>query len=114
MAENLKFQQKLSRMISKSFVWINNMPKPDKYTLGEEIRRSEWLMLRLSILGNATFKSKRPYQRQIDDELKVLRGFIDLAVQPENKLISPGAHREWTAMLTELGNILGGWIKTTK
>lgn len=100
-------------MISKSSIWIRNMPAPDKYVLGEEIRRSEWLMFRLTILGNATHKSKRPYQDQIDDELKVLRAYIDIAVQPENKLISPGAHGEWTAMLDEIGNMLGGWKKRT-
>lgn len=110
---DLKLQQKIERMISKSSIWINNMPKTDKFVLGEEIRRSEWMMLRWSILGNATHKSKRPYQEKIDDELKVLKGFIDLAVQPENKLISPGAHGEWTAMLTEIGCILGGWINRT-
>ncbi len=111
---DLKLQQKISRMISKSSVWINNMPKPHKYAIGEKIVESEWYMLRMTILGNETHDSKKPYQEAIDNELKVLRGFIDLAVQPENKLISPGAHEEWTKMLDEIGRILGGWIKTTK
>jgi hypothetical protein len=106
-------QQKISRMISKSSVWINNMQKPDKFVVGEEIRRSEWYMLRMAILGNAEKGSKRPYQKAMDKELAVLRGFIDLAVQPENHLISPGAHGEWTEMLDEIGRILGGWIKRT-
>jgi len=111
---DLKLEQKINRMISKTTLWIYNMPKPDKYTMGAEIRRSEWRMLRLAILANTADGSKRPYQTGIDKELAVLRGFIDLAVMPENHLISQGAHGEWTEMLDEIGRMLGGWIKRTK
>ena len=108
-----QLQPKNRRMISTSTPRIQNMPKPDKFVVGEAIRKSEWELLRLAILANRTHKSKRPFQEKMDDELAVLRGIVDLAVMPENKLISPGLHCEWTQELDEIGNMLAVWIKKT-
>lgn len=107
-------QQRISRMILKSTQRIQNMPKPDKYTLGAAIRESQYRMLRLTILGNKTRGSKKEYQQELDAELEVLRSYVDIAVAPEAKLISPGLHEEWAKELSEIGRLLGKWMQNTK
>lgn len=107
-------QQKINRMILKSFPRIQNMRKPEKFTIGSEIQKCEFTMLRLAVEGNATRGSKRPYQTKLDTEKAVLQSFIDLAVSPQARLISPGIHEEWAKEIDEIGRLLGAWMKKTK
>ncbi len=108
-------QQKISRMTLKSYGRIANFRKPEKYTLGAQIQDAELRMLRLAILANKTRTTKRQhFQFELDAELDVVRALVDQAVAPEAKIISPGLHREWSAELSEIGRLLGGWIKTGK
>lgn len=48
----------------------------------------------------------------MDTELDVLRNFVDTAVSPEDRLISPGLHEVWSKELNEIGRMLGGWIRS--
>ena len=108
-------QQKISRMTLKSYARIANFRKPEKYTLGAEIQSAELRMLRLTILANKTRTTKRQhFQFELDAELEVVRALVDQAVAPEAKIISPGLHREWSAELSEIGRLLGGWMNTGK
>ncbi len=108
-------QQKISRMTLKSYARIANFRKPEKYTLGAEIQAAELRMLRLAILANKTRTTKRQhFQFELDAELEVVRALVDQAVAPEAKIISPGLHREWSAELSEIGRLLGGWMNTGK
>lgn len=107
-------QQKINRMILKSFPRIQNMRKPEKFTLGAEIQKAQFAMLRAAIEGNMTKGSKRPHQHELDIQKEILRGFIDLAVSPQARLISPGLHEEWAKEINEIGRLLGGWIAKTK
>ena len=59
-------------------------------------------------------RSKKPLQDRMDMELDKLRVFVDTAVAPETKLISPGLHEVWSKELNEIGAQLGAWKKPTK
>ena len=68
----------------------------------------------MCIEANAEKGSKKPLQDRMDMELDKLRVFVDTAVAPETKLISPGLHEVWSKELNEIGAQLGAWKKSTK
>ena len=90
------------------------MRKPDKFTVGAAIQESQYRLLRLCVVANIERGSKKPYQTQMDQEIAVIRAYIDMAVMPEVRLISPGLHEEWSKELSEIGRLLGAWIKKTQ
>lgn len=107
-------QQKIKRMILKSSQRLRSFPKYERYVLAADIRESMYKILRLTIQGNTTKQSKRPFQREMDAELDVLRVYVDIAAAKENRYISIAVYEEWANELNEIGRLLGKWIQTTK
>lgn len=107
-------QQKITRMIVLSIPRIQNMRKPEKHTIGRRMEEAMCGMLEAAIDGNLTRGSKREAQHRLDVEKEKLRAFLDVAVAPGAKLISPGLHEEWSKEIDEIGRLLGGWIARTK
>jgi len=107
-------QQKITRMIVRSIPRIQNMKKPEKFTIGKRIEDAMCAMLEAAIDANMTRGSKRPAQHRLDVEKEKLRAFLDASVAPGVRLISPGLHEEWSKEIDEIGRLLGGWISSTK
>ena len=114
MQQDFLLQQKITRMIVLSVPRIQNMRKPEKYTIGKHMEDAMCGMLEAAIDGNLERGSKRPHQQRFDREKEKLRGFLDVAVAPSVKLISPGLHEEWSKEINEIGKLLGGWIAKTR
>ena len=114
MQQDFLLQQKITRMIVLSIPRIQNMRKPEKYTLGKHMEDAMMGMLEAAIDGNLEKGSKRPHQQRLDREKEKLRGFLDVAVAPNVRLISPGLHEEWSKEINEIGKLLGGWIAKTR
>lgn len=114
MQKDFLIQQKITRMIVLSIPRIQNMKKPEKYTIGKYMEDAMCGMLEAAIEGNLEKGSKRPHQQRLDREKEKLRGFLDLAVAPGVRLVSPGLHEVWSKEIDEIGRLLGGWIAKTK
>jgi len=114
MRENLRLQQKIVRSMLRLDERTANMKKPEKFSYKRYAGDAYMKLLELCIEANAERGSKKPLQSRMDMELDKLRVFVDTAVAPEIKLISPGLHEVWSKELNEIGALLGTWIKTTK
>ena len=111
--DTLDLRQKIVRSMIRVGERTKNMRKPEKFTYREQMNQAYGNMLRLCIEANrARGRKRKEMQDKMDTELDVLRSFVDTAVSPEDRLISPGLHEVWSKELNEIGRMLGGWIKS--
>lgn len=110
--DTLQLRQKIVRSMIRVNERTNNMRKPEKYVYREHLNTAYMNMLRLCIKANRTRgPARRELQAELDTELDVIRSLVDTAVSNEDRLISTGLHEVWSKELSEIGRMLGGWIK---
>ena len=111
--DTLQLRQRIVRSMIRLGERTQNIRKPEKFTYRQCMGEAYGNMLRLCIRANhARGQKRRQLQAEMDGELDVLRAFVDTAVSPEDRLISPGLHEVWSKELNEIGRMLGGWIKS--
>ena len=109
--EDLQILQKTYDMILYSQSPLNQFPKFEKHVLTAEIRKTMNNLLSLIITANKKYYKKTTLQ-EIDVELEKLRTFIRLS--KDLKYIDIRKYETWSRYLTEIGKMLGGWIKSFK
>ena len=109
--EDLQILQKTYDMILYSQSPLNQFPKFEKHVLAAEIRKTMNNLLSLIITANKKYYKKTTLQ-EIDVELEKLRTFIRLS--KDLKYIDIRKYETWSRYLTEIGKMLGGWIKSFK
>lgn len=109
--EDLQILQKTYDMILYSQSPLNQFPKFEKHVLAAEIRKTMNNLLSLIITANKKYYKKTTLQ-EIDVELEKLRTFIRLS--KDLKYIDIKKYEIWSRYLTEIGKMLGGWIKSFK
>lgn len=113
--DTLQLRQRIVRSMIRVNERTKNMRKPEKFTYKEQMTATYMNMLRLCIRANRSRGQKRrDLQTDMDTELDILRSFVDTAVSPEDRLISPGLHEVWSKELNEIGRMLGGWINSNE
>ncbi len=87
-------------------------PKVEKLSMVSEIKNITYNGMRLIILANKEFnKSKRlEILNTIDVELKMLK--VMSRVSYKKKYINSNNYKAWSKKITNIGNLLGGWIKS--
>ncbi len=111
--DNLQLRQRIVRSMIRVNERTENMRKPEKFEYRRHMTSTFMEMLELCIEANRSKGANRvELQKKMDTKLDVLRSFVDTAVAPECRLISPGLHEVWTAELNEIGRMLGGWQKS--
>ena len=91
--------------------FLSSFPKRDKYVLGTRIEN--YLIEMLEDLIHATKlpkQSKLPKLLQANQKLEMLKIFIRLAM--EVKIIDDKKYLPLQERLSEIGRMLGGWMKT--
>ena len=87
---------------------LQQYPKSEKFTLAAETKRAAYELLRLLITANKRYHKKTTMQ-DADIQLDVLRHFIrlghDLGYMPIKKF------EVLSGMTSEIGRMLGGWMK---
>lgn len=111
MVEELKILQKCYDMIQYGYVCLRQYPKSEKHTLAAETKHSMLELLRLIIRANRRYFKKTTIQ-DLDIELDTLRYYIRLAQDLE--FLPFRKYENWSAMLNELGRMIGGWQKSVK
>ena len=111
MSAKLKIHQKWEDMAGYAYVVLRNMPKSERFTLGAEIRESIWKGIRLIVRATHA-RSKGSLLMELDTEIKTLQAMIRTG--NALKVVDDRKYKNMSAMLTETGKMLGGWIKSLK
>ena len=87
-------------------------PKSEKEAMVDEIKRITYNGMRKIILANKEFnKNKRIIiLNEIDVELKMLK--VMIRVSYRKKYINSKNYSAWSKKIYNIGNLLGGWIKS--
>ena len=111
MTENLKIKQKAEDTLQYMYVALKHFPKSERFTLCADIKQSMYKIIRLIIQANKT-KNKLPILYEIDTELDMLRMMIRLSMKLE--FMPFKKYEVIINYLSEVGKMLGGWIKSVK
>ena len=111
--DELKILQKTEDMILYGNKALAQFPRSERYALAADIRQSMYTFYRLIITANKKYYKKTTLQ-DADVELEVLRGFIRLAANKEMRYLPMNKYENWAKMLSEIGRMLGWWIKAMK
>lgn len=108
--DELKIYQKVYDMITYGNACLLQFPKSERYALATEIKKSMYTLLRLIITANKKYYKKTTLQ-EMDVELETLKTFIRMAADSKFKYLGLRQYENWSKMLSEIGRMLGGWIK---
>ena len=111
MAEEFKLLQKTYDMIQYGYVCLRQYPKSEKHTLAAETKRAMFELLQAIIAANKKYHKQSAIEKA-DIALDVLRYYLrlgrDLGFLPVNK------YENWAKMTTEVGKMIGGWLKACR
>lgn len=110
--------QKIEDMIFYARPIIQRWPPFHKYTLGEEIAREMYTMLRLATKARLRYMNKSTLA-DLDTSKAILDAFLRQANNTvftdrngkERRLLSDHSFGEWSRQTEEIGRLIGGWIK---
>jgi hypothetical protein len=88
---------------------LNYFPKSEKFVLAADIRNEFFEMLSLFLTANKS-RDKKKYLFEADIKLDLLRFKIRIA--KDLKLLNLKQYEILSRQLTEIGKMLGGWIKS--
>ena len=111
-AEQLKIYQKYLELIYYSNNIVRKYPKSEKFALVQEIKHSNYVGLRNLMYAIKTY--------QKNEKLKFLNGFdinlnllkIQIRLSHKYKYISTQNYEYWCRLITDICNMLGGWISS--
>jgi four helix bundle protein len=105
----LSIMTKTFDMAQYAYQALSQFPKGEKLSLVSEIKRCITTLIRLEVTAQKKYYKKTTLQ-DLDVELSVLRYYVRLSMLlgflPLKK------YDVWTEKLTEIGKMLGGWIKS--
>ena len=109
---NLVIYQKYMNLIYYTNDIIQKYPKSEKFALVTEIKHSLYTGLRLLMYAIKTFnkQNKLKYLNELDVNLCLLKVHIRLSYK--YKYINLQNYNSWCNLLTDICNMLGGWINS--
>lgn len=107
---NLKIYQKYLELIYYSNDIVRKYPKSENFTLVSEIKQSLYTGLRNLMYAIKTYnkQDKLRYLNEFDTNLNLLKVHIRLSYK--YKYISLQNYHTWSTNITDICNMLGGWI----
>lgn len=87
-------------------------PKVEKYSIVSNIKNNTYDIVKKIILSYKTKDKikKLSILNEVDIDLKMLKVLV--RVSKKRKYINPSNYKAWSRKLTNVGNLLGGWIKS--
>lgn len=101
--------QKILDMMEYGYIALRQFPKSERYALSTDIKHCMDEMLSLAITAQKRYYKKTTLQ-DLDIEIMKLRVYIRLAFRL--RFLPIEKYENWSAMVVEIGKMLGGWIKT--
>ena len=109
--EELKILQKVFDMIEYAYPALVQFPKSEKFSLVTDINHVLDEMLELTITAQKKYYKKNTLH-DLDICIAKLRAYLRLSFTL--KFLPVKKYEVWSAMVVEIGKMLGGWIKTVE
>lgn len=101
--------RKIEDMIGYGYIVLRQFPKAEKFILGADLRAAMLELLSLAIRCAKRYHKKTSLQ-DMDIELQKLKGLVRIS---KDLGFSSFKHYEvWSGHLSEIGKMLGGWLKS--
>jgi four helix bundle protein len=115
MADNsMKVVQKFVDMAKYVYVVLRNFPRSEKYSLAADIRHVLWEVG--TMLERASVVPAKPEKlrllQQADIRLSELKFLVRMGMELE--FVPFEKYKNFSGMVTEVGRMLGGWLKFVK
>ncbi len=107
----LQVQQKVYDMILYAYPALEQMPKSQKFSLAQDIKKCMDKILRLVITANKKYTKKTTLQ-ELDIEVAALKVYIRVAV--DLTYLPLKKYEVWSGQLVEIGKMVGGWIRSNR
>lgn len=109
---NLIIYQKYMELIYYTNDIIKKFPKSETFSLVKEIKNTMYSGMRLLMYAIKTYKyqEKLKYLNEFDINLSLFKVFIRLSYK--YKYISNQNYSFWSSLITDICNMLGGWISS--
>ena len=107
---NLTIYQKYLELIYYSNDIVRKYPKSENFTLVTEIKQTLYSGLKNIMYAIKSYnkQEKLKYMNQFDIDLNLLKVHIRLSYK--YKYISLQNYQTWSSLITDICNMLGGWI----
>ena len=109
---NLVIYQKYLEFISYTNDIVRKYPKSETFALVKEIKATLYSGLRLLLYGIKSYNTqeKLRYLNEFDVNLSILK--IHIRLSYKYKYISVQNYNTWCNLITDICNMLGGWINS--
>jgi four helix bundle protein len=111
LADDLKIVQKYIDMAKYIYIVLRNFPRSEKYSLAVDIRHNLWevgtALERASVVSSKD--EKLHLLQQADVDLSELKFLVRMGMELE--FVSFEKYKNFAVMVTEVGKMLGGWLK---
>lgn len=109
---NLKIYQKYLELIYYSNNIVRKYPKSERFTLVQEIKNSLYTGLRNLMYSIKLYNKndKLKYLNEFDINLTLLK--VQVRLSYKYQYITLQNYQSWSALITEICNMLGGWINS--
>ena len=109
---NLKIYQKYLELIYYSNDIVRKYPKSENFTLVAEIKKSLYTGLRSLMYAIKCFnkQDKLKHLNEFDINLNLLK--VQIRLSYKYKYISIQNYQTWSNLITDICNMLGGWISS--
>ena len=107
---NLTIYQKYLELIYYSNDIVRKYPKSENFTLVTEIKQTLYSGLRNIMYAIKSYnkQEKLKYLNQFDIDLNLLK--VHIRISYKYKYISLQNYQTWSSLITDICNMLGGWI----
>ena len=109
---NLLIYQKYMDLIYYSNDIVRKYPKSERFALVEEIKHTIYAGLRMLIhaIKSYAIPEKMKDLKELDVDLSLLK--IHVRLSYKYQYISNKNYASWSSIITDICNMLGGWIKS--
>lgn len=109
---NLVIYQKYIELIYYTNNIVRKYPKSETFALVKEIKSTLYDGLKSLIYGIKTYRTqdKLKYLNELDVSLSLLK--IHIRLSYKYKYISNQNYSTWSSLVTDICNMLGGWINS--
>ena len=110
--DNLVIYQKYLELIYYSNDIVRKYPKSENFALVKEIKNALYIGLRNLMYAIKCYskKDKLTYLNEFDINLNLLKVHVRLSYK--YKYISMQNYQSWSSIITDICNMLGGWISS--
>lgn len=108
--KSLKIYQRYLELVNYSNDIVRKYPKCENFALVQEIKNSLYLGLRNLMYAVKSFnkKDKLQHLNELDINLSLLK--VQIRLSYKYKYISLQNYQSWSTIITDICNMLGGWI----